>query len=102
MKKFTNLNESVSSPKNPLTIKDAIIGLIDETISVETTGKGSEDVTSTISGKDELVTLLEKLVDIQRVKQTIAVLETVKSQSLHHLDLNWINEAIEIEQKKID
>lgn len=102
MKKFTNLNESVSTPKNPLTIKDAIINLIEETLSVEMTGIGSENVKSDIIGKDELVILLEKMVEIQKTKQTITVLETIKVKSLHNLDLNWINEAIENENKKIE
>lgn len=92
MKKFSKLNESKQSVDKSTNRNDFITNLINETLSV----KNNE-----IIGKDVLAKTLNKILDINESKLTIKVLENVKAASFHSFNLNWINESIEKEKKKL-
>jgi hypothetical protein len=91
MKKFSEVNNQ--SVKTPETKKDYIKYLIDESIKLEN---------GEIIGKDTLAKVFETILKMNDHKTTISILENVKALSKHHLNLQWINEAIENEKKKMD
>ena len=98
MDKFTNINNNISSPENPKNVHDAVVGAINELLTIDIKGENTD---VSIQGKDEFAKLMEKLVEIQNIKTTINVLEQVKANSFRNLNLEWINEAIEFEKKKL-
>jgi len=92
MKKFTelnNINKTVESSDNK---QDFIKNLIEETLSIEN---------NEIKGKDVLYTAFETILNMNEAKTKVGVLESVKTNSMKHLNMMWINESIETEKKKL-
>lgn len=97
MKTFSKINENHTEPQ---TLQQAIAKVVKDTLNVEMSGAGAEDVKTRIVGTEELTSIIEKLVEVQNVKHTIRILESIKKT--RNLDMNWINEAIENEKRKIE
>ena len=93
MKKFTEINNTNKTVETSNNKKDFIKNLIDETLTIDN---------NEIKGKDVLYKAFETMLNMNESKTTVSVLESVKAKSFKHLNLNWINESIETERKKIN
>ncbi len=92
MRKFSQINESNTTVELSTNKKDFIKNLINESLSVEN---------GEIKGKETLAKTINKIIDTNDSKTIIKVLESIKMRSFHTLNLEWINEAIVAEKKKM-
>jgi DNA repair exonuclease SbcCD nuclease subunit len=106
MIKFSKIDESASLFDNrQKTFTEILTCLVDEVLTVKIEGKDasiSENVQITIDGKENLVKLIEKLVEVNSAKTSKKVLEHVKYRSAIELDLNWINREVDKLNKIIE
>jgi hypothetical protein len=93
MRKFTDLNKENLTVESSTNKKDFVTNLIEESLSV----KDGE-----IIGKEVLSKAINRIMELNDSKTIIKVLESVKMRSFHTLNLEWINEAIVFEKKKMD
>lgn len=96
MKKFTDIlsgkeNEGAIQSSNK---QDFIRGLVENTLTI----KDGE-----IAGKDTLISVLNKILEMNDSKTTIKVLESIKLNAYKgNFNFKAVDEAIEIETKKLD
>lgn len=93
MKKFSQINESNTTVEQSTNKKDFIKNLVEESLSVEN---------GEIKGKEVLTNAINKILELNDSKTTIKVLENVKARSFHTFSLEWINESIIEEKKKME
>ena len=95
MKQFSNsINDRTNKYDNTELLKNKLDLLIDSNISIQVNEENSNDVNLSIDGKDELVIQLEKIITLEKIKEQISILESVKSNPY-----SLINENFKIEKK---
>ena len=93
MKKFSEFNKTnkIDESKSK---QDFITNLVEETLYVEN---------GTIKGKDVLVETINNIIKMNDHKNTVFVLENIKSVSYTGgLNFKWLNETIELEKSKME
>ena len=94
MKKFSNINESVEIKKYKETIKNDLLSLIENTLSLKISNEDRINDDISINGKDELVEKINTLINNVKIKERTLTLETVKVNFHRNFDMNWISEQI--------
>jgi hypothetical protein len=91
MKSFTILEENKQK-----TERSTLLEIINETLNVEIKGNPDKFINKpiTINGKEELVKEIDKLFKEQRKLTKKTVLENLRKENFHFVDLNRINEQI--------
>jgi len=93
MRKFSDINNSNETVELSTNKKDFIKNLLEESLTI---------VDGQIVGKDALAKTLNRIIELNDSKTIIKVLESIRMRSFHTLNLEWINEAIVLEKKKME
>jgi hypothetical protein len=94
MKKFSALNEIHDSVVKSTTIDEVITNLVKETLSINV----NESVETT-NNVNKLVESIKYLIELQKSKKAVEVLENVRFHSIRNLNLNWLNDVIDQEKQ---
>ena len=95
MNKFSILNENHDTVEKSTTIDEVIINLVKETLNYKITETNKNDIL-------KLVESVKGLIEVQKSKKTIELLEAVRIKSIRHFDMNWINGVIDNEKEILE
>jgi peptidoglycan hydrolase CwlO-like protein len=105
MKKFSNLNKIDINDDQPKTFLELLEGFYDETLSIKVEGQIAENLTQdviSITGKDDFLKLVEKLVKVNILKERVKLLEAVKVKTFKNRTLNWIDGDIQEAEQQLN
>jgi hypothetical protein len=95
MNKFSILNESHNTVEKSTTIDEVIINLVKETLNYKIDNNNKTNIV-------KLLESLKILMEVQKSKDKIELLEAVRINSIKHFDMNWINTLIDSEKEILE
>lgn len=105
MKKFSTLDKVDLHDNEPKTYNETLTSIIDEMLTVGVAGENAElagKIDLTINGKQELVSIIEKLTNVYVLKESVKILNSFKAKTHSSNSLNWVDNEIDTINESIN